>query len=199
MSALDETAVLISIQPTYVELIACGDKTTELRKSMPRIGTPFTCYIYQTRMRWLFGLLRDRKLYGLADRLENALGKVVGEFVCDRIDRSEYYQSNTDPVFDPEPRESYIPAIDLDAVCLKEGSVLDYGNKKPLYSWHISKLQIYDEPKALAEFRRMTECLRHGEDGIPVCEKGIACGMCAVQRPPQSWCYVSKQKTHAKE
>ena len=59
------------------------------------------------------------------------------------------------------------------------------------YAWHISELVIYEKPKELSDFRMVnTECLRHGEDGVPVCEKGNLCQICQVRRPPQSWCYV---------
>lgn len=42
-------AVLISIRPGWTELIACGDKTLEIRKTRPNLGTPFKCYIYETQ------------------------------------------------------------------------------------------------------------------------------------------------------
>ena len=42
-------AVLISIRPKWCELIASGKKTIEIRKTRPKIETPFKCYIYCTR------------------------------------------------------------------------------------------------------------------------------------------------------
>lgn len=39
-------AVLISIQPKWCELIASGKKTIEVRKTRPKIETPFKCHIY---------------------------------------------------------------------------------------------------------------------------------------------------------
>ena len=41
-------AVLISIHPQWCDKIADGRKTIEVRKTCPRIGTPFKCYIYMT-------------------------------------------------------------------------------------------------------------------------------------------------------
>ena len=41
-------AVLISIQPKWCELIASGRKTIEVRKTKPKILTPFKVYIYCT-------------------------------------------------------------------------------------------------------------------------------------------------------
>ena len=42
-------AVLISIQPKWCELIASGKKTIEVRKTKPKLETPFKCYIYCTQ------------------------------------------------------------------------------------------------------------------------------------------------------
>ena len=39
-------SILLSIKPKYVELIASGEKTIEVRKSRPKLETPFKCYIY---------------------------------------------------------------------------------------------------------------------------------------------------------
>ena len=41
-------AVLISIRPEWVEKIARGEKTLELRKTEPKLETPFKVYIYCT-------------------------------------------------------------------------------------------------------------------------------------------------------
>lgn len=41
-------AVLLSIAPRWCELIARGKKTVEVRKTRPKIDTPFKCYIYMT-------------------------------------------------------------------------------------------------------------------------------------------------------
>lgn len=74
-------SLLISIQPKLCELIANGTKTIEVRKTRPKLETPFKCYMYQTRHGWIYKLLKKLGLYQ---------GKVVGEFVCDRIDEYNY-------------------------------------------------------------------------------------------------------------
>ena len=38
-------AVLISIKPKWCEFIIDGKKTVEIRKTKPKIETPFKCYI----------------------------------------------------------------------------------------------------------------------------------------------------------
>lgn len=68
-------SVLISIQPKWCELIASGEKTIEVRKTAPKLKTPFKCYIYCT----LGKGLQDTLL--TADRCRVLNGKVIGEFV----------------------------------------------------------------------------------------------------------------------
>lgn len=42
-------AVLISIKPKWVEKIASGEKTVEVRRTAPQLSPPFKCYIYATK------------------------------------------------------------------------------------------------------------------------------------------------------
>ena len=55
-------AVLISIRPEWCQKIMAGQKTIEVRKTRPKMDTPFKCYIYKC-----------------------GNGKVIGEFLCDQI------------------------------------------------------------------------------------------------------------------
>lgn len=41
-------AVLISIRPKWCEKIISGEKTIDVRKTRPKMNTPFKCYIYCT-------------------------------------------------------------------------------------------------------------------------------------------------------
>ena len=88
-------AVLISIRPKWCELIANGTKTVEVRKTRPKLETPFKCYIYCTSGRpdlniFLYSperLMQDYLDTGSMKSLNCPLGngKVIGEFTCDRI------------------------------------------------------------------------------------------------------------------
>ena len=42
-------AVMISIRPKWCEKIVIGEKTIEVRKTRPKLETPFECYIYRTK------------------------------------------------------------------------------------------------------------------------------------------------------
>ena len=42
-------AVLMSIHPKWCEKIFNGEKTIEVRKTAPKLETPFKVYVYQTK------------------------------------------------------------------------------------------------------------------------------------------------------
>ena len=64
-------SVLISIQPKWVEKIASGEKTIEVRKTRPKLETPFKCYIYQTKS-------KDNSIYKQYKINDIRSGKVIG-------------------------------------------------------------------------------------------------------------------------
>lgn len=165
-------AVLISIQPKWVEKIESGEKTIEVRKTKPNLQTKFKCYIYETQA------IYKTRLLGLNCRCQG-MGKVIGEFVCDRIDdfyccSVPYKKENNlgygrfldngvykvdgwheGVVFERNDRyiDSMLKNNDLKEMCLSAQEIFDYiGIGKYLYAWHISDLKIYDKPKELSEF-----------------------------------------------
>ena len=164
-------AVLISIRPKWAEKIASGEKTIEVRKTRPKLNTPFKCYIYCTQS-------------GVALGAWGKHGKVIGEFTCDRIDRLA-----------PANEPYGIYDIDDDYVlqtCLENGALWDYGHGTPLYGWHVTGLRIYDEARELSEFRRTCKNSWYCESCAMYWENNGTCGNESLQikRPPQSWCYV---------
>lgn len=180
-------SVLISIQPYYVFLIIARlmgwvipqEKTIEVRKDFPKDPAwNKRVQIYCSKNKKSFN--RIPKQY--QPLMEKFLGKVIGEFVCDRIEKIE-------PCF-----EYYSDGYDIDddmltETCLTRAELMSYGKGKPLYGWHISDLKIYDKPKELGEFKK-------------ACGLGTGCEDCddiyftncrnALTRPSQSWCYVEK-------
>ena len=75
-------AVMLSIRPKWAEKIANNEKTIEVRKTRPKMNTPFKCYIYCTLPKYPHEdfIATDYPMpqfYGG--------GKVIGEFTCDRI------------------------------------------------------------------------------------------------------------------
>ena len=174
-------AVLISIRPKWVEKIANGEKTIEVRKTRPKLQTPFKCYIYCTQPKYPHEdfILTDYpkpQFYGG--------GKVIGEFTCVRIALIAYdggeLSSTTNAAFSP-------------ATCLTQSEIIAYiGDKGRCYGWHISDLRIYDTPKELSEFKPVCRV----DFGCCVClhydYAKMDCGEKVISRPPQSWCYVEE-------
>ena len=168
-------SVLIAIRPQWVEKIASGQKTIEVRKTAPK-EVPFKAYIYCTKEKkqddiiWA-GVCGDRGKWD---------GRVIGEFICNNASELDYvYYWNNGYEF---------------ATCLTYRQVADYGKGKPLYGWHISDLKIYDRPRNLSEFSRPCSysglcfsCKRTSfkKDGNLLCNTKIT-------RPPQSWMYVEE-------
>ena len=158
-------AVLISIKPKYCELIAAGKKTIEVRKTRPKIETPFKCYIYCTLPKERFSIgqgnyacsdnlyLCDNKVkFGegfedIGNETTSLNGKVIGEFVCDEI-----YQYTTcdakDGVDISDGEMTRMSCLTKDEIMNYELSPGYFG----VFGWHISDLVIYDKPKELSEF-----------------------------------------------
>lgn len=176
-------AVLISIAPKWCEKIASDEKTIEVRKTRPSILTPFKAYIYCTKEKPFIQKIRFGDIAISHTQISKNLynGKVIGEFVCDKVT----------PLVPLGLRGFEVLDETLKAMCLTTDDLNVYGGLKTLYAWHISDLKIYDTPKELNEFRVpcRTSCKncknplyyngRCEEDNVKI-----------LTRPPQSWCYV---------
>lgn len=192
-------SVLISIQPRWCELIASGKKTVEVRKTRPKLETPFKVYIYCTKGKTLMKTASNncfideeyrqgQNLYGLYELVN---GKVIGEFVCDKVYDlkllpKEYYGT---------PAGTYEQFI-CEHSCLSFDDIKGYGNGKSLYGWHISDLVIYDKPRELYDFYVWKKCNSCRDTGYEstACMYDEDCKVPAViSRPPQSWCYVESE------
>ena len=172
-------SVLLSIQPQWCEKIFNGSKTIEVRKSRPSLDMPFKVYVYMTKRKWIFKLLPF---------LKNRFAKVIGEFICDKVDA--YTFSNYEAQY-------RINDVDLIKTCLNFPELIAYGKGKILYGWHISDLKIYDKPKELGEFRKLCDFTHD----CCVCKRAVYKQLAAgemifngcndkITRPPQSWCYI---------
>lgn len=184
-------AVLLSIRHKWVEKIVDGRKTVEIRKNHPAIATPFKCFIYCTKdpqKKFWTG----RRYSYVDDHSHNAFdicgsGKVIGEFVCDKI--YKVIANGSSYIVDGADRGK-TNEVAMES-CLGFDEMRAYLGTHTGYAWHISKLQIYDKPRALGEFMKISRDCRYADVAYlgPKCE---CCrdGDCMMKRPPQSWCYV---------
>lgn len=180
-------AVLISIQPKWCDLIASGKKTVEVRKTKPKLETPFRCYIYCTKDNsFAEKTLRGFDENGKAIYYKANKGKVIGEFVCDAIFPMSILYSN--------PNDK-LAQRKFPFTCLTDKQIMDYlGNGGEGFGWHISDLVIYDEPRALSEFLIDCKCCSKIFVGDPNCWQGCVNGYRRLTKPPQSWCYVEERE-----
>ena len=185
-------AVLISIRPKWCEKIANGEKTIEVRKTKPKLETPFKCYIYCTLPKYPHEdfIVTDYprpQFYGG--------GKVIGEFTCDRIYKID--KDSTDFLFKAGGLSVYKQAAEEKCglcVAMTDDELHGYLGHYQGYGWHISDLRIYDQMRELTEFRRPcpndlyceTCAMYSNNNGI--CNNGAL----PLRRPPQSWCYVEE-------
>lgn len=188
-------SVILSIHPYFCEKIEVGEKLLEIRKNKPNIELPFKCYIYETKA------INHKKIIvdldgELPTTYARGRGKVIGEFICDRIECLD--MDSVGVGFWENGEFKYIKDIGWNA-CLTRNEFIEYSNAKKLYGWHISELKIYDKPKKLNDFYNI--CY----SGCDKCEfrswdysyagecKEIVCTVSnkkPLARPPQSWCYV---------
>ena len=190
-------SVLISTRPQWVEKIchkigedetgkAIYEKRIEVRNTAPQ-EVPFKCYIYETKGQYV------KFTHGAHTKYGYGRGKVIGEFICDRIICSQAY-------FDSQGKNHLTNVFpdDIKKTCLDEYDLWDYIAGKAVkanqmydgYLWHISDLKIYDKPRELSEFRKPCDrfldcctCRRLVHNEYMSCDNKIT-------RPPLSWCYV---------
>lgn len=164
-------AVMISIRPRWCELIAAGEKTMEVRKTRPKLETPFKCYIYCTKPRF-----EHEDYFALVGKPGfNGGGKVVGEFVCDKI-------------YELAPL-NHAPDDTEQQACMPREEIAQYLKGRG-WGWHISDLKIHDTPRKLDEFERpyeCDECTAQWASECNACHKELK-----IKRPPQSWFYVEE-------
>jgi len=146
-------SILISIRPEWVAKILNGEKTIEIRKSAPKCDLPIDVYIYCTKGDKNYLMLRNI----VNDPFTLINGKVVGKFRLKRIDCLRFgWEHNP-----------YFSGIGS-ATCLSVKETKSYLGGKTGYLWHISDLEIFDEP-------------------IPLAALG-------AESAPQSWVYIESDR-----
>ena len=167
-------AIIQAYSPEEIERIARGEQTVKVCKTAPK-ETPFKVYMYKkpyvSRIKIVDEVLND--VYGG--------GKVVGEYVCDKVEECV-------PDYNPITQEFfYNEWEDCTASCMTSNEEVAYGKGKPLRGLHISAVKFYDKPKELSEFRTIKCTNKKGScsdcDIKPNCIQHLT-------RPPQSWQYV---------
>lgn len=208
-------AVMLSVQPRFCAMYASGEKTLEIRKSRPKLETPFKVYIYCTLppsselfthggireyANELIKLQSGEIVYDYGMRLlcdpenrpyseDNFLcQKVIGEFMCEEasmLTKAHYGYIEECACVSREELKKYMG--------LSDNQELDYSHG--LYGWHISDLLFYRSPRQLSKFYKgdtlpLDDFLYSVYDGSRSYEEYLFTQV--LRRPPQSWCYVNR-------
>ena len=176
-------SVLISIQPKWCELIEKNKKTVEVRKTAQK-ETPFKVYMY-------------KKPYAGGAKIINEVlngvysgGKVVGEYVCERVDNivpsASRYMINNDIAYTNKVAKGS---------CLYFNDLKKYLGNKVGRALHITAVKFYDEPKEIYNFHRICNkkcspaCDWYIEHDYTECGCG---GKPNITHAPRGWQFVEE-------
>ena len=190
-------SILISIRPEHVVKILNGEKTLELRKSVPQDFVGWV-YIYVTKARKKLILHTFDNVWRIGNCMgsnENkpVNGKVVARFWFDEWETISFFSEYKADgewgyCYMQHGEERNISRADfLKRVCLTEEGILKYtkDSRRPFYSWHIKRLEIFNKPKDLWDFHTRHDMLFLGR---AMARKVFQFE--SVYKAPQSWQYA---------
>lgn len=184
-------SILLSIRPEWVAKILNEEKTIEVRKRFPKDYVGWV-YIYCTKDKknylywdwydppyvveeWFVSNIPDIWADDRKNINGSFNGKVVARFYCDNVEEIT--------------TEKWSPSKEQDLLkvsCLTENQLFDYCNLEsgnPFYTIHISKLEIFDKPRELSEFKFWKD---KNEYGCWYENK--------LTKAPQNYCYIEGEE-----
>lgn len=184
-------AIMLSIRPKYVSMILNGIKKKEIRSLFPKDYVGWV-YIYCTKGKpylanatelftGKYGCLAN---YDFSYEEHDLNGKVVARFWCDKVE--EYVNGyrwawNSDfTVWGACNNYEYI----LKDACLTEDELYDYCEDLSFKAIHITKLEIFDKPKEISEFKQPRDS--YGKVNWNADEYYYM----ELTKAPQSMCYI---------
>lgn len=199
-------SILISIRPEWVAKILNGEKTIEIRKTAPKCEFPIDVYIYCTHgKRGLYVPSVMEKPFAILDtgfvwlskdeHIQTAIkpidGKVVAKFTLKKIENFINGMSELEREWVGKPDAEYdyfAYEKALEKACLTYEEAERYCPDQSFCAWHISDLEIFDEPKELSDFFSLPETYHHDHESmVDHYERKEAR---RLKRAPQSWSYI---------
>lgn len=203
-------AILISIKPEWVAKILNGEKTIEIRTTMPKCELLIDVYIYCTEphakevlslfvadVRPYFGgrvaEFVERKFVDKPDmRWSICNGKVVAKFTLRKVEKLERYHGEYTSVIIVRTDSISDSLLMEKKSCLGVDEIWKYTKNRNGYAWHISDLEVFDEPKELSDFFSLPKTYHHDyESMVDYYERKEAR---RLKRAPQSWRYVEVRR-----
>lgn len=177
-------AILLSIKPKWVAKILNGEKTIEIRKTMPKCDLPIDVYIYcskgnkNTCLEYADNPDKNKEgMWCITKGYPYANGKVVAKFTVRKVNKIRYFLTPTG--YAGWSSEHTVGTIIKNA-CLTPNELAFYLSGKNDgygYAYHIEDLVIFDKPKELSEFY---------EFGEPINEP--------IMKAPQNFMYIESEE-----
>lgn len=190
-------SILMSIKPKWVAEILNGNKTLEIRKKFPKDYVGWV-YIYCTKEKPYLFKDYDFDLTGehcfiasdepYPDDEQYLSGKVVARFWCDKV--SEYINGVSVDNLNNGEKYSYFDYINdkvLEKSCLTDNELRNYCEDLAFSAIHITKLEIFDKPKEISEFKHIVIKQNYANNGSKTYKEYFSK---PLSRAPQSWCWV---------
>lgn len=174
-------AIIQCSRPEKLERIARGEQTVKVCKTAPK-ETPFRVYMYCTKDGYMYRCRFDENRLAIPE-LWN--GKVVGEYVCENVEKFTVGSLRSDDIEKlgclsyTELINCFYKPWELDGKTVKQGKAL-----------HIPAVKFYDKPKELGEFVKI--CPMENRNCVGCEFYSDYSGSCTnyVTRPPRGWQYV---------
>ncbi|MCK9576926.1 MAG: hypothetical protein M0R51_13565 [Clostridia bacterium] len=190
-------AIIMTIRPEHLFKILNGDKTIEIRKTIPKCKLPIDVYLVCSKAKpylytyedikensdweWEKTFFVSKKTSVLADLLN---GKVVARFTLNKWEEIE-----KEVIFPVNEMMGHFvhTTKDFNENQLLKGSRLSHPELQQMlmnkrgYAYHIDNLVVFDEPKELGEFEK---------EEYAVMPNGVFPSYQPLIKAPQSWQYV---------
>lgn len=185
-------SILLSIQPKWVCEILNGRKTVEIRRKFPKDYVGWV-YIYCTKDRKTKLSSNSFQYYVIDNKyyknyMGSGNGEVLARFWCEKIteikNRYGYFQTDDNKYSIHKVLEnSCLSAKDLGDYLCANGKIGRGG-----YAIHISKLEIFDTPKDISEFKQPRDS--YGKVNWNTNEYYYM----ELTKAPQNYCFVEEME-----
>lgn len=198
---MNNKAILMSIQPRWVVEILNGNKTIEVRKKFPKDYVGWV-YIYCTKNRLPLMRCSNGKWFVKDKNYDYDMrfcyyagynGKVVARFWCDKVEHFEFETISRDiDGYWWDNGKMVEHSFITKQCCLTTESFTKYIEYGGGYAIHISRLEVFDKPKELKEFKH-TKVYRKCEE-CPYGNPCVTCFSCEeivnLEKAPQSYMFI---------
>ena len=184
-----EKVILMSIHSNPLINILNEDKLREIRKKFPKDYRGWI-YLYCCKggapvfIPWEFEVEKQEDgTYKALTDFEKGNGKVVARFWCDGVD--EYIHGINCDRLEKSDYEDFVKDNVCELSCLSEDELHAYASDLAFSSIHITRLEVFDKPKPLSDFRKVGyEMFQYQTMRTSEADKW------RLTRAPQSWQYV---------